>query len=156
MSDEWRLQTAEAKIKELEAEQADMAKELARHDLRLENGAKAFQNATQNREDLAARISHLEPKAPNYYKLVGLMLTIFLACGTALWALAERFRERPTFHEVENKIDDHTHESMATTINDIRIDVSSQKVKLERMAEEQADMARTLREMNDDRKRRRR
>lgn len=82
---------------EYEEKISGMIARQAQVDMRLQNGQKAF-------GALEERLRMLEPKKPDVFKIVGIVLTLVTAVVGGLWFLAASLGDRPTEMEVDAKL----------------------------------------------------
>ena len=106
----------------------ELANAVFEHKLRLENGVKAFQ-------DFDERVAKVEQQTapPSVSAIVGVVLSIVLAVGGALWFLANSLRDRPTNSDMVEKIqlhDETGHDSMRDDLRALRDEQIEQRNKM--------------------------
>jgi cytoskeletal protein RodZ len=119
-------------VAELRDDMSEVKEKLIVHDTRFDNGRHAM-------GDIRARVEKLEPKAPDWVKLLGAGLAVVgILMGAQLW-LTDRFADRPTHHQVEkmNAPIKAAQKETAQEIVDIEKSQSAQETSIKNIEREQ-------------------
>jgi len=122
----------EGDVAELQDDMVHVKERLVEHDTRFENGRHAM-------ADTRARVDKLEPKAPDWIKLLLAGLAVVgVIMGAQLW-MSEKFNDRPTHNQVDRKIRaiESTQKETAKEIGDIEKSQSAQETSIKNIEREQ-------------------
>lgn len=126
-------------VAELQDDMSQVKETLVQHETRLGNGRHAM-------NDIRTRVEKLEPKAPDWLKLMLAGLSVVgVLMGAQLW-LTDRFNARPTHGQVEKMttpIKDAQKET-AREIGDIEKSQSAQQTSIRNIERTQADQSKKI------------
>lgn len=126
-------------VSDMQSDVASMKGTIDGHEIRLDNGSKAI---SQNSKDIA----HLQPKAPDWLKILLAGLTIILVLmGGQLWITSE-FAKRAKNEDVDKKIAplQKAQKETAQEIKDIEKAQSAQQVSVSNIEKAQADQGKKI------------
>jgi cytoskeletal protein RodZ len=117
----------------LQDDMSEVKEKLVEHETRLSNGRHAM-------HDIRERVEKLEPKAPDWLKLMLAGLSVVgVLMGAQLW-LTDRFNARPTHSEVDKMVHpiQETQKETAREIGDIEKSQSAQATSIRNIEKTQA------------------
>lgn len=112
------------------------------HRVRLENGVRVF---TEQKEKLAAVALAVVPKPMPVFKVVGLVLTIFMIITASIWAIADKLGDRPTAVQMEQQLKRVTSQNQDEVAR-LREDMAAQHALIEDVQASQGKIREHLRQ----------
>jgi uncharacterized coiled-coil protein SlyX len=135
-----RVTTLEGGVAALEDTVSEHGETLVEHRTRLENGTKVF-------GEMGERLKRLEPRAPDWLKVIGVgiaLLAMFVAAQ--LWISGE-FADRPTDSQIDKIVSSHDesgHKDAAKERRAIREEQVAQRAAINALKEEQVKVTKKL------------
>lgn len=133
------LENLSTRISGIEEDVIGINKKLSEHDLRFGNGREAMGT-------IRKRVEALEPKAPDWQKILLAGLTVVgVLMGAQLW-ITEKFASRPTQDEIDQQIQpiQEAQKETAREIRDIEKHQSAQQTSIRNIERAQIDQDRKL------------
>ena len=131
----------ESDVQVVKDDVAELKEAAVEHRVRLQNGSSVF-------GDYSERIAKVEerttPKPVSAVKIIGITLSVALACAGALWALAMMIRDRPTVEQLDSVMESQEeaheeagHKAMREDVGHIQQEQGAQRVLIESVQTEQ-------------------
>lgn len=127
-------------MEELKKDVAELKEATVEHRLRLENGVKVF-------GDFDERIKRLEPKAPDWLKLLMAGVTLLGIALGAYYGVVEKLHDRPTAEQLEKVVDkhvEHGHPAAEKQLQDIREEQVEQRTVIQNIDKRQGEVHQKL------------
>jgi hypothetical protein len=128
----------------LESDFDTVRQAVAEHRMRLENGSHVFREQKKQLSELNAKLT---PSPPSLLKIVALTISLVTMGASALWALSNTLRDRPTTEQLQQVVKEHDdtgHSVVRDQVQQIRQEQAIQRTLIDRVEQQQATDSRKL------------